>query len=166
MYRILILLCNSFFFFNLFGYSFLVALGLCFAWAFSSCGAWASHWGGFSRCREQALQRRLNSCGSWDSVVPRPVRYSQSRDRTCVPYTGRQILSHYTTEKVLYFVILILLLLKKDRNRRMWERVYQGERIQKLSLKKLRVNLGILYSFYNNWFAKFTLQPFFPRINF
>ena len=40
MYGILILLCNSFFFFNLFGYSlFSVALGLCFALAGLSLAA-------------------------------------------------------------------------------------------------------------------------------
>ena len=27
------------------------------------CGAWASHCGGFSCCRAQALERRLSSCG-------------------------------------------------------------------------------------------------------
>ena len=72
---------DLFFFFNLF-YLFLAALGLCCcAQAFSSCGergatlgcgAWASHYGGFSCCRARALgaqasvvvARGLSSCGS------------------------------------------------------------------------------------------------------
>ena len=77
---------EDFFFFSSFFYLFMAALGLrCFAWAFSSCGAWASHCGGFSCCRAwalgarasvvvarglsscglQALERRLTSCGAW-----------------------------------------------------------------------------------------------------
>ena len=80
------------FFIKLFIYLFLAALGLhrC-ALAFSSCGVWASHCGGFSYCggfsccRAQALvaqasvvvacglsscglralERRLSSCGAW-----------------------------------------------------------------------------------------------------
>ena len=68
-------------FFNLF-YLFLAALGLrCCAQAFSSCGergllrcgAWASHCGGLSCCRAQALGVQasvvaaggLSSCGAW-----------------------------------------------------------------------------------------------------
>ena len=54
------------FFFNkyiYFIYLFLAALGLCcHTWAFSSCGARASHCSGFSSCRAQAL-------GAWASVV-------------------------------------------------------------------------------------------------
>ena len=103
---------------------FLAVLGLCCVQAFSSCSelgyssfcARASQGGGFSCCRAQALQVRLSSCGSQALLVPRLVKSSQTRDRTRVPYTGRQILSHCTTKKVLYFVILILLLVKKDRN--------------------------------------------------
>ena len=45
----------------------------CCAWAFSSCGVWASHCGGFSCCGTRVLgvwasvvaARRLNSCGMW-----------------------------------------------------------------------------------------------------
>ena len=53
---------------------FLAALGLhCYAWAFSSCGEQASHCGGFSGCRAQALgvqasaaaARGLSGCGAW-----------------------------------------------------------------------------------------------------
>ena len=35
------------------------------AWAFSSCGACASHYGGFSRCRARALGRKLSGDGAW-----------------------------------------------------------------------------------------------------
>ena len=65
---------------------FLAMLGLyCFAWAFSSCRAWASHCSGFSCCGAQApgrrtsvisanglrscssrgLEYKLSSCGAW-----------------------------------------------------------------------------------------------------
>ena len=64
----------------------MATLGLrCCVWAFSCCGAWASHCGGFScctawalgvqvsvvvarglsSCGSRALERRLSSCGSW-----------------------------------------------------------------------------------------------------
>ena len=55
-------------------YLFLAALGLrCCTWAFSSCGARASHCSGFSCYRARALgtwasvvvAHRLSSCGSW-----------------------------------------------------------------------------------------------------
>ena len=52
-----------FIYFILFIYLFLALLGLCCCTrAFSSCGAWASHCGGFSCCGAQAL-------GAWASVV-------------------------------------------------------------------------------------------------
>ena len=63
-----------FIFLNKFIYLFsLAALGLCCCvWAFSGCGSQASHCGGFSCCRAQALgtqasvvvAHRLSSCGS------------------------------------------------------------------------------------------------------
>ena len=37
--------------------------------------------------------------GMWDPS-------SQARDRTCVPYSGRQILNHYTTREVLKMCVL------------------------------------------------------------
>ena len=83
------------------------------------CGAQASHCGGFSCCRAQALGVRasvvvahgLSSCGSWalerrlsswhtDLVAPRHVGSSQTRDRTCVPCIGRQILNDCATREV------------------------------------------------------------------
>ena len=67
--------CFLFFFQILMYYLFLAALGLCCcAWAFFSscgdwwllsvCGAWASHYSGFSCCRMWALVLRLSSCGA------------------------------------------------------------------------------------------------------
>ena len=44
------------------GLSLVAASGAC------SCGAWASHWGGFSCCGARAsvvVARGLSSCGSW-----------------------------------------------------------------------------------------------------
>ena len=57
---------------NVFRFIYLVALGALHA-AFSSCGEWglgflavpASHYRGFSHCRAQPLERRLDSCGRW-----------------------------------------------------------------------------------------------------
>ena len=44
---------------------FLATLSLHFcAKAFSSCGVWASHCGGFSRCRAQTLKLQRGSCGT------------------------------------------------------------------------------------------------------
>ena len=52
----------------------MATLGLrCCARAFSSCGVWSSHCGGFSCCGARALGARalvvvalrLSSCGSW-----------------------------------------------------------------------------------------------------
>ena len=62
-------------FFSRFIYLFSAVLGLrCCAWAFSSCGnqgllcscgAQASHRGGFSCCRAQAFARGPRGCGTW-----------------------------------------------------------------------------------------------------
>ena len=51
---------------------------LLYVWAFSSCGAWASHCGGFSCFRAWTLGRSsFGSCGFWASLlhkwnIPRP----------------------------------------------------------------------------------------------
>ena len=83
------------------------------AWAFSSCGEWgllsscgtrASHCAGVSSCGAQALGTQalvVVACGS-AVVVPGlscslHVESSQTRDRTCVSCTGRQILNHWAT---------------------------------------------------------------------
>ena len=79
------------------------------------CSARASHCGGFSCCRAQALGTRasvvvacvLSSCGSraqqlWCTgfVAPRHVGFSRTRARTCVPCIGRRILNHCATGEV------------------------------------------------------------------
>ena len=112
--------------FNLF--LFLALLGLhCCMWAFSSfhksgllssCDAWASHWGGFSCCRAQALgawasviaARGLSSWGSWalehgvssygSRVTPQHAESSLTRDRTHVPWFGMGSLIHCTTQGI------------------------------------------------------------------
>jgi len=83
----------------------MVVLGLrCFAWAFSSRservllfsrGSWASHCGGSSCCRAQAVEHGVSSCG----VVPRHVESSQTRDWTHVPCIGRWTPRHWTMGK-------------------------------------------------------------------
>ena len=82
---------------------------------FPSCCAWASHCGGFSCCRAQALStlvQQLPLTGStvgtqqlWhmDLVAPRYVESFQTRDLTHVPCIGRWILIHYTTREILQF---------------------------------------------------------------
>ena len=73
--------------------------------AFSSCGVWALEHAGsvvlaheLSSCGTQtslAAVRRLSrraACGLWHLS-------SLTRDRTCVPCIGRQILNHWTTGK-------------------------------------------------------------------
>ena len=77
------------------------------------CGAGASHCGGFSCCRAQALgtqasvvlARGLSGCGSpaqllrnmWD--LPGPGKKTGKFSQTCVLCTGRQILNHYATRE-------------------------------------------------------------------
>ena len=93
------------------------------------CSAQASHCGGFSCCRAQALgmrasvvvARRLSSCGSsalegrlssCGLVGPRHVGSSWTRAQTWVPCIGRWILNHCTTrEAPLYFSLKQSLLL-------------------------------------------------------
>ena len=44
----------------------MAVLGLhCLERAFSSCGVWASHHRGFSRCRAWAPECQLGRCGAW-----------------------------------------------------------------------------------------------------
>ena len=64
----------------------------------SSCGAQASHCGGLScgggsRVLAQQIWHSGFSC-------PRHVGSSWTRDQTCVPCIGRQILIHWTTKEV------------------------------------------------------------------
>ena len=113
--------------FFLFTYLFLAALGLCcFAWAFSSCGeqgllsccAWASHCGGFSCCKTQALGARASTAAAGAQaqllqyvsvgsiVVAHKLSHSmtrgisQTRDRTHVPCCGRRIPTHGVIREV------------------------------------------------------------------
>ena len=53
---------------------------------------WASHCSDFSCCRAQAQNLWHTSV-----VTPQCVESSWTQDRTCVPYTGRQILNHWVT---------------------------------------------------------------------
>ena len=41
----------------------------------------------------------LRSCGTWALAAPWHVGSSQTRDRTCFPCTGRQILIHWSTRE-------------------------------------------------------------------
>ena len=88
-------------------YEFSAMLGLCWCTqAFSSCGeqgrcsscgARASHCGGFSCCRSWALGcTSFITCGM-GFVALQHVESSQTRDPTCVPYIGRRILNYWTT---------------------------------------------------------------------
>ena len=89
----------------------LAVLGLCCCmWAFSSCGeqrllsscgAWAPHCCGFSCCRTWAQSLWLTGL-----VALRPVWSSWTRDRTCVPCIGRQILNHWTIREVLNWFLM------------------------------------------------------------
>ena len=89
----------------------LTALGLCcYMWAFSRCRGWrllfscrvgASHCGGFSCCRAQALGHAGSvvvtsgfSCFTACGIFP-------DQDQTCVPCIGRRVLNHRTTREVL-----------------------------------------------------------------
>ena len=47
-----------------------------------------------------ALESRFSRCGAWALVDPQHVGWSQTKDRTRVPCSGRQILNHWTTRKV------------------------------------------------------------------
>jgi len=68
---------------------------------FSSCGVWPPHCGGFSPCRAQAPEHGLQWLWLSGLVALWHVGSSQTRDQTCVPCTGRQILNHWTTREVL-----------------------------------------------------------------
>ena len=92
-------------------YLFLTLLTLhCSTQAFSTCGeqggllstcsAQPSHCDGFSCCAAQALGHRLQQLWHTGLVAPQHVGSSQTRDQTCVPCTGRQILNHWTTREV------------------------------------------------------------------
>ena len=52
-----------------------------------------------------AAEHRLSSCGT-GLVFPWHVSSSWTRDRTCVPCIGRQVLIHCTTREVLSIFLL------------------------------------------------------------
>ena len=75
---------------------------------FSCCGAWAlSAWALVAAAQElisggsQALDRAGSAVVAHGLDAPRYVESSRTKDRTCVPCTGRQILIHCTTREVL-----------------------------------------------------------------
>ena len=92
---------------------FLTALSLCcWAWAFSSCWAQASHHGGVSCYKPWAV-------GTWALIVvvhqlscPSACGISQIRDQSCVPCIGRWIYNLWPTRNVyktlLWIIILII----------------------------------------------------------
>ena len=65
-------------------------------WVFSSCGAWASHWGWLQRMGSRAQNQWLWHTGLG---APQHVGSSQTRDWTHVPCIGRWILNHWTTRE-------------------------------------------------------------------
>ena len=74
---------------------------------FSSCGSWAQQLlvsavaaYRLSCCGLRVLDCGLGSCGYTGFAAPWPVQSSQTRDRTHVPYIGRQILIHWTSREV------------------------------------------------------------------
>ena len=55
---------------------------------------------GLSSCSSQSLERRPSSCGARGSVALQHVGTSWTRDQTCVPCIGRQIVIHCTAREV------------------------------------------------------------------
>ena len=72
----------------------------CCARAFSSGGAWASHCGGFSSCRAQALDLGLSSHGSRASLLHGMWDLPEPRIKLMSPCTGWQILNHWITREL------------------------------------------------------------------
>ena len=64
----------------------------------SCCRAQAPGHSGFSSCSSQAPGLGLSNCGS---AAPRRVESSRTRNGTCVPCNGRQMLIHCSTREVL-----------------------------------------------------------------
>ena len=78
-------------------------------------GAQASHCGGSSCCRAQALGHLgISRCavpGLWSAglVSPQHMGFSRTRDQTCVSCFGRWILYHWATKEALYDCLLMKL---------------------------------------------------------
>ena len=83
------------------------ALGFVAARSFSSCGAQAS-----SSLRLLVLGSVVVACGV---VAAGHVESSRTRDGTCVPCVGRQILNHWTTREVLEVLFWLLLFSQQNR---------------------------------------------------
>ena len=89
---------------------------LCCAKALPRCSAWgspwsrrpASHWGLPSR-GVQGLGPQASLSTALDFVAPRHVGSSQTRDQTCDPCIGKQILNHWTTREVQILVLVIII---------------------------------------------------------
>ena len=78
-----------------------LAFSSCREWGLLfSCGTQASHCSGFSCCGGQTLGMLASVVVAYGLVALQHVGYSQTRDGTCVPCIGRQILYHWTTSKV------------------------------------------------------------------
>ena len=108
---------DFFFFFNVFIYLFMAVLGLRFcARAFSRVlwqvgatlhhGVRASHYRGLSCCGAQAPDAQAQQLWLTVLVAPQHVGSSQTRARTHVPCTGRQILNHCATREALYYYFI------------------------------------------------------------
>ena len=69
-------------------------------------GARASHYRGLSRCGAQAPDAQAQQLWLTGPVAPRHVGSSQTRARTRVPCTGRQILNHCTTREALQMYLM------------------------------------------------------------
>ena len=91
------------------GSSLLWVFSGCSEWGLlSSCGAWASHGGGFFCCGAQVLGcMGFSSCSTGAQylqlvglVVPWHVESSWTRDQTHVPCIGRQTPNPWTTREV------------------------------------------------------------------
>ena len=55
---------------------------------------------GLHSCRSQSLERSPSNCAPWGLVAPQHVETSWTRDQTCVPCIGRQIVIHCTAREV------------------------------------------------------------------
>ena len=63
-------------------------------------GAQTSHCGVFSSCRARALEHTGSVVAALGLIAPWYVESSWTRDRTCVPCIGTQVLNHWTVRKV------------------------------------------------------------------
>ena len=65
----------------------------------SSCGEWASQWGGFSCCAARALGCAGSGVAAMSRVALRHVDSSWTRDWTHVPCIGMWTPNHWTTRE-------------------------------------------------------------------